>query len=248
MAVAEGAGQTGDALQAVEDAWMAAANIKLFDDAVIDVINSGSYANKKGLIVEYRKASKGKSNAEARSIAKGLTGKDIYFDWGAARTREGYYRYQGGTQCAINRAVAYAPYADLLWMESKKPDYDQAEEFAKGVQAIWPHKKLAYNLSPSFNWGAAMPRDQQETYIKRLGELGYCWQFITLAGLHTTALISDTFAKAYAKRGMAAYGELVQELEIKNGNTPEVEYVNSMLKMVTGGVSSTAAMGKEGDD
>ena len=251
MEAAEVAGKTGDALQAVEDAWMAAANVKLFDDAVIDVINSGSYANKKSLIVEYKKASKGKSNAEARAIAKGLTGQDICFDWDAARTREGYYRYQGGTQCAINRAVAYAPYADLLWMESKKPDYVQAEEFAKGVHAIWPHQKLAYNLSPSFNWKAAMPRDQQETYIKRLGELGYCWQFITLAGLHTTALISNTFAKAYAKMGMAAYGELVQEPEMENGidvvthqKWSGANYVDNMLKMVTGGVSSTAAMGK----
>lgn len=251
MEAAEVAGKTGDALQAVEDAWMAAANIKIFDDAVTDVINSGSYANKKSLIVEYKKASTGKGNAEARAIAKGLTGQDIYFDWDAARTREGYYRYQGGTQCAINRAVAYAPYADLLWMESKKPDYAQAEEFAKGVHAIWPHQKLAYNLSPSFNWKAAMPRDQQETYIKRLGELGYCWQFITLAGLHTTALISDTFAKAYAKTGMAAYGELVQEPEMENGidvvthqKWSGANYVDNMLKMVTGGVSSTAAMGK----
>ena len=85
-----------------------------------------------------------------------------------------------------------------------------------------------------------MPRDQQRTYIKRLGELGYCWQFITLAGLHTTALISNTFAKAYAKRGMAAYGELVQEPEMANGidvvthrKWSGANYVDSMLKMVT---------------
>lgn len=251
MAQAETEGKTGGALQAVEDAWMAAANIKLFDDVVIDVIKASSYPNKTGLIAEYKKAVKRKSNAEARVIAKGLTGKDVFFDWDSARTREGYYRYQGGTQCAINRAVAYAPYADLLWMESKKPDYAQAAEFARGVHAIWPHQKLAYNLSPSFNWKAAMPRDEQETYIKRLGALGYCWQFITLAGLHTNALISDTFAKAYAKRGMAAYGELVQEPEMENGidvvthqKWSGANYVDNMLKMVTGGVSSTAAMGK----
>jgi len=96
-----------------------------------------------------------------------------------------------------------------------------------------------------------MPRDEQETYIKRLGELGYCWQFITLAGLHTTALISHQFAKSYAKHGMRAYGELVQEPEMEQGvdvvthqKWSGANYVDNLLKMVSGGVSSTAAMGK----
>ncbi|CAZ80833.1 unnamed protein product [Tuber melanosporum] len=167
-------------------------------------------------------------------------------------TREGFYRYKGGTKCAIMRAVAYAPYTDCLWMESKKPDFAQAVEFAEGVHTVWPEQKLAYNLSPSFNWKAAMPPDEQETYIKRLGKLGYCWQFITLAGLHTTALASDTFAKNYAKQGMKAYGNIVQEPEMENGidvvlhqKWSGATYIDSMLKMVTGGVSSTAAMGKE---
>lgn len=97
-----------------------------------------------------------------------------------------------------------------------------------------------------------MPREEQETYITRLGKLGYCWQFITLAGLHTTALISDTFAKNFAKDGMKAYGALVQEPEMENGidvvthqKWSGANYIDNMLKMVTGGVSSTAAMGKE---
>jgi isocitrate lyase len=96
-----------------------------------------------------------------------------------------------------------------------------------------------------------MPRDEQETYIKRLGELGYSWQFITLAGLHTTALISHQFAKAFAQNGMRAYGELVQEPEMEQGvdvvthqKWSGANYVDNLLKMVSGGVSSTAAMGK----
>lgn len=96
-----------------------------------------------------------------------------------------------------------------------------------------------------------MSPSEQETYIARLGKLGYCWQFITLAGLHTTALISDTFAKAYSQRGMKAYGELVQEPEMDNGidvvkhqTWSGANYVDNLLKLVTGGVSSTAAMGK----
>ncbi|KAF7165930.1 hypothetical protein CNMCM5623_009922 [Aspergillus felis] len=251
MVAGEQAGKSGEELQAIEDQWIAQAGLKLFNDAVVDTIKQGVNVNKDALIKEYLTAVKGKSNSEARAIAKGITGVDIYWDWDAPRTREGYYRYQGGTQCAINRAIAYAPFADLIWMESKLPDYAQAKEFADGVHAVWPEQKLAYNLSPSFNWKKAMPREEQETYIKRLGALGYAWQFITLAGLHTTALISDQFARAYAKQGMRAYGELVQEPEMEQGvdvvthqKWSGANYVDNLLKMVTGGVSSTAAMGK----
>ncbi|OQD90798.1 hypothetical protein PENANT_c001G08693 [Penicillium antarcticum] len=251
MVAAEQAGKNGADLQAIEDQWTTQAGLKLFNEAVIDAINSGSHANKKGLIDQYLTSVKGKNNSEARAIAKGITGTDIYWNWDSPRTREGYYRYQGGTQCAVNRAVAYAPFADLIWMESKLPDYKQAKEFADGVHAVWPEQKLAYNLSPSFNWKKAMPRDEQETYIKRLGALGYSWQFITLAGLHTTALISHQFAKAYAQNGMRAYGELIQEPEMEQGvdvvthqKWSGANYVDNMLKMVSGGVSSTAAMGK----
>lgn len=96
-----------------------------------------------------------------------------------------------------------------------------------------------------------MSASEQETYIRRLAQLGYCWQFITLGGLHTTALASDTFAKAYAAQGMRAYGQIVQEPEMKAGidvvkhqKWSGATYVDELQKMVTGGVSSTAAMGK----
>ena len=251
MIAAFNAGKTGAELQAIEDAWTTQAGLKTFNDAVVDAINSGVQVNKKELVSQYLKQAKGKSNSESRAIARGITGVDIYWDWDLPRTREGYYRLQGGCECAINRAVAYAPYADAIWMESKLPDYAQAEQFANGVHAVYPEQKLAYNLSPSFNWKTAMPRHEQETYIERLSKLGYCWQFITLAGLHTTALISDQFAKAYSKQGMRAYGELVQEPEMDNGvdvvkhqKWSGANYVDELLKMVQGGVSSTSAMGK----
>lgn len=251
MIAAEHAGKTGPELQAIEDQWTAQAGLKLFADAVVDTITAGVHVNKKELVANFLRDVQGKSNSEARAIAKGITGVDIPWDWDSPRTREGYYRLQGGCGCAINRAIAYAPYADAIWMESKLPDYKQAEEFAKGVHAVWPEQKLAYNLSPSFNWKTAMPRAEQETYIQRLSKLGYCWQFITLAGLHTTALISDQFAKAYSKQGMRAYGELVQEPEmdggvdvVKHQKWSGANYVDELLKMVQGGVSSTSAMGK----
>nr|OQO21460.1 Isocitrate lyase [Rachicladosporium sp. CCFEE 5018] len=250
MLAAEASGKSGAALQAVEDAWNATASLKLFPEAVADTINAGVHVDKAGLISEFARLSKGKSNSEARAIAKGLTGVDVHFDWDAPRTREGYYRYRGGCECAVNRAIAYAPYADLIWMESKLPDFKQAKEFADGVHAVWPQQKLAYNLSPSFNWKAAMPASEQETYIKRLAALGYCWQFITLAGLHSTALISNSFARAFAKSGMRAYGELIQEPEMEQGvevvthqKWSGANYADELLRMVSAGVSSTSAMG-----
>lgn len=149
MIVAEKAGQTGDFLQAVEDQWLAQAGLKLFDDAVIDNIRASAHAGKESLIKEYLSSVKGKSNLESRAIAKDLTGLDAYWDWDSPRTREGFYRYQGGCGCAINRATAYAPYADMLWMESKLPDYKQAEEFARGVHAVWPEQKYDTSASTS---------------------------------------------------------------------------------------------------
>ena len=141
MVAAEHAGKSGEQLQAIEDQWLAQASLKLFDDAVVETINAGVHVNKQNLAQEYLSAVRGKSHPESRAIAKSLTGVDIHWDWDSPRTREGFYRYQGGCRCAVNRAVAYAPYADMIWMESKLPDYQQAEEFANGVHAVWPEQK-----------------------------------------------------------------------------------------------------------
>lgn len=143
MIAAEQAGKSGEELQAIEDAWMKEANLKRFDEAVADAIASSRSltGDKKGLLQQYTSQAKGKSNSEARAIAHGLLGTDIYFDWDAPRTREGYFRLKGGCDCAVNRAVAYAPYCDAIWMESKLPDFQQAKEFADGVHAVWPEQK-----------------------------------------------------------------------------------------------------------
>ena len=251
MVAAEAAGKNGAQLEAIEAKWVAQAGLKLFDAAVVDGITNGIHVNKDALISQYLASARGKSNSECRALAKRITGVDVYFDWDAPRTREGYYRYQGGVSCAANRGRAYAPFADLLWMESKLPDYNLAKQFADGVHEMWPEQKLAYNLSPSFNWKSAMPSAEQTTYIARLAKLGYCWQFITLAGLHTSALISHQFSKAFARDGMRAYGELVQEPEMEDGvdvvkhqKWSGANYIDECLKMVTGGTSSTSAMGQ----
>jgi isocitrate lyase len=250
MVAAEMRGVTGAELARIETEWEQKAGLKLFHEAVIDELRKIGAEDKIKEFTSKVTPTSNTSHAEARKLAKQLIGHDIYFDWEKPRVREGFYRYKGGTQCAVNRARAYAPYADLIWMESKLPDYKQAEEFARGVKEAYPDQWLAYNQSPSFNWTKAMSVDDQKTYIQRLAKLGYVWQFITLAGLHTNALASHAFAKEYAKRGMQAYGQDVQAKEIdlgvdvvKHQKWSGAEYIDNILKMLTGGVTSTAAMG-----
>lgn len=254
MAEAEQKGIYGAELSKIEEDWTKSAGLKRFDQAVIDEIKGGSYQNKDELIKKFTDKVHPLaevSNKEARKLARELLGKDIYFDWEVSRAREGYYRFDGvGVNAAVVRSRAFSPYCDLTWMESALPDYKQACEFAEGVKSAVPNQWLAYNLSPSFNWSTAMPADEQKTYIERLGKLGYVWQFITLAGMHSNALISAQFAKNYAKDGMRAYAGLIQDKERSEGvdtlthqKWSGAEYIDGLLKMVTGGVSSTAAMG-----
>lgn len=141
MISAENAGKKGAELEAIEESWKSQARLKCFSDAVVETIANSGSMNKKELAAQFLGEIKGKSNTEARAIAKGITGIDIFWDWDSPRTREGYYRLHGGCECAINRAVAYGPYADVLWMESKFPDIAQAEQFAFGVHAKFPAQK-----------------------------------------------------------------------------------------------------------
>jgi len=251
MVEVEAAGKNGEQLQAIEDQWIQAANLQLFPQALAAALakEGASPATVAKLVSRVSNLSWPQAVAAAQKEF-GLKAVP-YWNWDAPRTREGYYRYQGGTECAIHRAVAFAPYADLLWMETKKPILSQARQFAAGVHAVYPGQWLAYNLSPSFNWEAAglTPKDM-EAYVWELGKLGFVWQFITLAGLHSNAYISDLFAKNFAKSGMKAYVEIVQAREREIGcdvlthqKWSGADYADSLIKTVTGGVSSTAAMG-----
>lgn len=250
MYEAELAGKRASELEAIETKWIQEAQLMLFDEAVIATIKKAVVTGADAAIQKYLAASKGKSNTEARAIASSITGTEIYFDWDACRSREGYYRYQGGTQACVERAIAYAPYAEMLWMETKNAGYEQAKEFADGVKAVYPKQWLSYNLSPSFNWSTNMPADKIATFIEDIAKLGFRWVFITLAGLHSSALGIDTFAAGYEKQGMKAYVEMIQEPERRAGvevlthqKWSGAEYMDNLLKMVTGGISSTAAMG-----
>ncbi|KAG1438310.1 hypothetical protein G6F56_012692 [Rhizopus delemar] len=141
---AELKGITGAELQAIEDDWVSKAGLKRFGQAVAEKLSG---AKAKQFLQEIRF----KSNDEAREIASRY-GVKIYWNWDNCRVREGFFRYEGGTEAATSRAIAYANYADMLWMETKKPILSQAEQFSKGVLEASPRSLLCYNLSPSFNW------------------------------------------------------------------------------------------------
>jgi isocitrate lyase len=193
----------------------------------------------------------GKSLDELKAFAKSLGAPDVYFDWEKARAVEGFYRFKGGTKCCAERAKAFAPWCDAVWMETAKPTIKQSKEFAEDVLAACPNLMLAYNNSPSFNWDAAgMTDDQMETFIWDLGKMGYCWQFITLAGFHMDALGISLFARQYKDKGMRAYVTMIQRQEREQGvetlthqKWSGSELVDAYLNTITGGTASTAIMG-----
>lgn len=168
------------------------------------------------------------------------------------RTREGFYRFQGSVATAVVRGCAFAPHADLIWMETASPNVVECTQFAEGVKSKWPQMMLGYNLSPSFNWDASgMSDEEMRDFIPKIARFGYVWQFITVGGLHSNALITSTFARDFANRGMLAYVERIQREERNNGvdtlahqKWAGANYYDRYLKTVQGGVASTAAMGK----
>jgi isocitrate lyase len=124
------------------------------------------------------------------------------------RTAEGFYRVRNGIESCIARGLAYAPHAELLWMETSTPDLAVARKFAEAIKAVYPDQMLAYNCSPSFNWRAHLDSDTIASFQRELGAMGYKFQFITLAGFHALNESMFTLARGYAARGMAAYVEL----------------------------------------
>jgi isocitrate lyase len=128
------------------------------------------------------------------------------------RTPEGYHRVRGGIEPCTARGLAYAPYSDLLWMETSKPDLEVARQFAEAIKAEYPDQLLAYNCSPSFNWKQHLDDATIAKFQRELGHMGYKFQFITLAGFHALNHSMFALARDYADEGMTAYVEL-QERE-----------------------------------
>jgi isocitrate lyase len=167
------------------------------------------------------------------------------------RTAEGYFRVSAGLEAPIARALAYAPFADLLWCETSTPDLDQARQFAEAVHAEFPGKLLAYNCSPSFNWRRQLDDQTIARFQKELAAMGYRFQFITLAGFHVLNHSMFELARGYAEGGMAAYSELQQAefaseafgyTATRHQRVVGTGYFDKVATVISGGASSTTAM------
>ncbi len=192
-----------------------------------------------------------RTDAEAaKLLTSDIDDRDREFVTGE-RTSEGYYRVEGGLESAIARALAYAPYADLLWCETKTPDVAEARKFAEAVHTEFPGKMLAYNCSPSFNWTEKLGPEQAASFQNELAAMGYKFQFITLAGWHLINLRTYQLAGDYAERGMPAYIALQDEefdheaggyTAVKHQREVGAGYFDAVLNAVSGGDASTAAL------
>ena len=167
------------------------------------------------------------------------------------RTPEGFFRTNAGLDQAIARGLAYAPYADLLWCETSKPDLAQARRFAEAIRAEFPNKLLAYNCSPSFNWKANLNDATMKTFREELNAMGYKFQFITLAGWHALNSSMFNLSRAYKQDGMYAYSQLQQQefadeqhgfRAAKHQSFVGAGYFDAVQNTIMHGLSSTTAM------
>jgi isocitrate lyase len=147
----------------------------------------------------------------ARLLTSDIDERDHPFILDQPRSSEGFYYIDNGIDLAIARGLAYAPYADLIWCETQKPDLKEARRFAEGIHAKFPGKMLAYNCSPSFNWQAHLDEKTIANFQKDIAEMGYRFQFVTLAGFHSLNLGMFDLASSYQKEGMAAYSRFQQQ-------------------------------------
>jgi isocitrate lyase len=192
-----------------------------------------------------------RTDAEAATLlTSDVDERDREFTTGE-RTEEGYYRVENGLEAGIARALEYGPYADVLWCETKTPDVDDARRFAEAVHAEYPGKPLAYNCSPSFNWSKHLSPDEVASFQRDLAELGYRFQFITLAGWHLINLETFELARAYEKEGMSAYVRLQErEFDLEEEGYTAVRhqrevgagYFDRVREAISGGASSTSAL------
>jgi len=187
----------------------------------------------------------------AKLLTSDVDPRDRRFIVGDERTSEGFHRLDAGLEMAIDRSLSYAPYADLLWFETSTPDLEEARTFAHAIHETYPNQMLAYNCSPSFNWKAHLSDQEIAAFQTELGEMGYAFQFVTLAGFHALNHSMFALAKSYAAEGMSAYSRLQQaEFDMEDEGYTATKhqrevgtgYFDEVKTVITGGKASTGAM------
>jgi isocitrate lyase len=234
------------------DLWQMEAKLKTYGQAVADVIryHADEGSELEMSVAAWEEFASRVSFAEARDRAKAM-GISVVWDRELPRTPEGYYQIEGGIDYSIARSIAAAPFADLLWMETKTADLEDARKYAEGVHAVYPDKMLAYNLSPSFSWDTTGMTDaQMRDFPEELGKLGFVFNFITYGGHQIDGLASEEFATALREDGMLALARVQRKFRLLGSpyRTPQT-YVggprsDAALMAATGRTATTKAMGK----
>ena len=199
---------------------------------------------------QWRRFAESASLWAAKEKARSL-GVQIIWDCEHAKTPEGYYQIRGGIPYAIAKSLAAAPFADLLWMETKTADLDDARQFADAIHAVFPDKLLAYNLSPSFNWDSTgMSDEKMQSFPEELGKMGFVFNFITYGGHQIDGVAAEEFATALKQEGMLALARLQRKIRLVESpyKTPQTlvggPRVDAALLASSGRTATTQAMGK----
>ncbi|KAL8948541.1 MAG: hypothetical protein Q9222_005275 [Ikaeria aurantiellina] len=246
-------GAAGPEIDKFEAQWVKDHKLVTFDEAVVRQMQLEDAAS--GKIEEYSNRVKKDRNLSLwrrRILANEYTREPMFFSWDIPRTREGYYHYQAGLPAATKRAIEFAPWADMLWLETAVPSVNEATKFSSEIRTAYPGKKLVYNLSPSFNWmGQGFNEASLKSFIWDLAKQGFVLQLISLAGLHSTATATAELSRAFKTDGMLAYVNLVQRREKELGvdvlthqKWSGAAYVDGMLGAIQSGSSGSKSMGE----
>ncbi len=234
------------------EAWQAAASLKTYPQAVADVLEfrAGEGESFEMSAQEWLAFAHRASFFAAREQAKSM-GLHVIWDPELCRTPEGFYQIRGGIDYAIAKSLAAAPFADLLWMETKTANLADAKRFAEAIHAEFPDQMLAYNLSPSFNWDTTgMSEDEMKRFPEEIGKLGYVFNFITYGGHQIDGRAAEVFATALSQEGMLALARLQRDFRLVESpyRTPQTlvggPRADGALTATSGRTATTKAMGK----
>ena len=234
------------------EVWEAEAGLKTYAEAVADVMRFRAEEGEafESTVEEWLEFASAASFHRAKEKAKAL-GVQVIWDCDHARTPEGYYQIRGGIDYAIAKSLAVAPFADILWMETKTADLEDAKRFADAIHARFPDKMMAYNLSPSFNWDSTgMGDDEMRRFPRELGKMGFVFNFITYGGHQVDGLAGEEFAAALQQEGMLALAQLQRRFRLLESpfKTPQTlvggPRLDAALMASSGRTATTKAMGK----
>ncbi|KAK1622066.1 isocitrate lyase [Colletotrichum phormii] len=249
----EAKGAVGAEIDAFEASWVNSTKLVTFDEAAVaHMQKEGVSQDKIDAYLEATRSNRDMGISQRRKLANEHTSTPVYFSWDVPRTREGFYHYRAGMDAATKRAIAFGPYADLLWVETGDPNVKVATDLARAVRAVYPGKGLVYNLSPSFNWMAHGFTDETlKSFIWDIAKEGFVLQLISLAGLHSNATITNELARDFKKDGMLAYVNIVQRREKEGGcdvlthqKWSGASYIDGILGAIQSGSSSSKSMGE----